>query len=532
MKNYIKINSVVYGYRDIFTFKIDSSINNKENQKNKILNDDYPCGYNVVCPEGDDWCLEKRAVAKVFIPGEGGYDELCSGTLLNYAGINNIPYFLTAFHCLDRDSKDWFLAIWEKNAVQNWRFKFKWYRETCSENSNDDLYDYSVDGAEFKSANKIPDFALLQLIDNNGELQNHDVYYAGWTKSTSAPCSSACIHYPYYNPMKINLDYDCAESSDCPRRCSDGVDCDENYWYINSFEKGGINLGSSGSALFNQDHYIQGICTHLDGQCWAGMDENWFGKFSVAYGYDGDGKANDEKLKPWLDPDNTGIESLYGLFTPEVHIYGRIHDPKDLDSEPSVPDEHIKYYNPGVLRVGSGCVVDNIRPFKVKYYPDEDYPGKVSLISKKEIDMKPCTQILYGAEFHAYISCSNEPISESTENDYNNLCSGNCGIQPKIIKIQDIQSSKQVFISRLYQNIPNPYSNFTDIRYSIGIANSVSLIISNIFGIKVAELVSNPRHPAGEYKVSFDASNVPSGIYFYTLRTPDFVDTKQMVIIK
>ncbi len=89
----------------------------------------------------------------------------------------------------------------------------------------------------------------------------------------------------------------------------------------------------------------------------------------------------------------------------------------------------------------------------------------------------------------------------------------------------------------LMQNYPNPFNPVTTIKYSIPTNAGVetqdfaSLRIYNILGEEVATLV-NQRQSPGNYSVQFDASNLPSGIYFYTLRAGDFVATKKMLLLK
>ena len=83
----------------------------------------------------------------------------------------------------------------------------------------------------------------------------------------------------------------------------------------------------------------------------------------------------------------------------------------------------------------------------------------------------------------------------------------------------------------LEQNYPNPFNPTTTIQYSIPERTDVKLIVINIVGEEVAELV-NRTMDAGSYSVEFDAASLPSGVYFYELRTGDIVITKKMLLLK
>jgi hypothetical protein len=83
----------------------------------------------------------------------------------------------------------------------------------------------------------------------------------------------------------------------------------------------------------------------------------------------------------------------------------------------------------------------------------------------------------------------------------------------------------------LNQNYPNPFNPTTTIKYQLPIANYVKLILYDILGREVTTLV-NEKQSTGTYEVEWDASNYPSGIFFYKLEASNFVDTKKMVVIK
>jgi hypothetical protein len=83
----------------------------------------------------------------------------------------------------------------------------------------------------------------------------------------------------------------------------------------------------------------------------------------------------------------------------------------------------------------------------------------------------------------------------------------------------------------LEQNYPNPFNPATAIKFGIPAGSNVTLKIFNTLGEEVAEIVNNYLD-AGTYTFNFDASQLPSGIYVYTLQTTDQLISKKMTLIK
>lgn len=83
----------------------------------------------------------------------------------------------------------------------------------------------------------------------------------------------------------------------------------------------------------------------------------------------------------------------------------------------------------------------------------------------------------------------------------------------------------------LKQNYPNPFNPVTVINFSIPTASYVKLSVYDALGREVA-LLANGNFNAGMHNIEFDASNLVSGIYFYSLQAGEFKDTKKMILIK
>jgi hypothetical protein len=91
----------------------------------------------------------------------------------------------------------------------------------------------------------------------------------------------------------------------------------------------------------------------------------------------------------------------------------------------------------------------------------------------------------------------------------------------------------------LSQNYPNPFNPVTKIKFTVPLSRgvpegrgaSVNLKIYDILGREIATLVNEPLSP-GAYEVEWDASNYPSGVYFYKLITAGYTETRKMVLVK
>ena len=83
----------------------------------------------------------------------------------------------------------------------------------------------------------------------------------------------------------------------------------------------------------------------------------------------------------------------------------------------------------------------------------------------------------------------------------------------------------------LRQNYPNPFNPTTKIQFQVASFKFIKLIVFDAIGREVETLVNESLKP-GTYEVDWNASNYPSGVYFYRLTTEGFIETKSMVLIK
>jgi len=99
---------------------------------------------------------------------------------------------------------------------------------------------------------------------------------------------------------------------------------------------------------------------------------------------------------------------------------------------------------------------------------------------------------------------------------------GTVGIEQNEIELNNFE---------LYQNFPNPFNPTTNIKYSIPQSGFVSLNVFDVLGNRVATLVNEVKNE-GIYEISFDATNLSSGVYFYSLTAGEFSSTKKLLLMK
>lgn len=110
------------------------------------------------------------------------------------------------------------------------------------------------------------------------------------------------------------------------------------------------------------------------------------------------------------------------------------------------------------------------------------------------------------------------------------------GATAVLLSMEDVLSDNEAVESlpvdyQLNQNFPNPFNPSTVIEYSVPHMSKVTLKVYNLLGEVIKELVDEVKG-AGKYRSVFNASDLSSGIYFYTLKAENFIQTKKMILLK
>ena len=84
----------------------------------------------------------------------------------------------------------------------------------------------------------------------------------------------------------------------------------------------------------------------------------------------------------------------------------------------------------------------------------------------------------------------------------------------------------------LYQNYPNPFNPETNIRFSVNERTNISLVLYDVSGRKVKDLIENVIYSPGEYNFNFNSESLNSGVYFYSIVSDNGILSKKMIILK
>ena len=247
----ITIDQAVYGYRSLLSYAEDVAA-----QFRGPFGNSGACNINVNCPEGAPWQTESRSVAIIV---EGGWGA-CTGALINNTANDGTPYFLTANHCLGNPG--------------NWVFYFNHESATC--NGTTGPTNQSVSGATTLVSNGSSDFALLEL--SSVPPASFNVQYAGFDASGNTPESAVGIHHPGGDIKKICFEEDSPYATNAAGAA---------VWYINQWEDGVTEPGSSGSPLFDHNHRIIGQLYGGAAACNGSVNNgqhDYYGRLDVSWG--------------------------------------------------------------------------------------------------------------------------------------------------------------------------------------------------------------------------------------------------------
>ncbi len=472
-KGVINISEVAHAYRSVdFLFPGSS----------KDFGDSDFCEININCPEGDDWLDEKRGVARVSVK-MGGNSYWCSGSLVNNVRQDFTPYFLSADHCsMHATALDF----------NQWIFYFNYESSTCGDPVYEPVH-YSVSGC-MKRANggsggtTGSDFLLLELLEDIPE--SYNVFYNGWNNSLTASNGGVGIHHPNGDIKKISTCTQTLVSSNW-----NGSPYQSHWklrWAATTTGHGVTEGGSSGSPLFNNNGEIVGTLTGGAAACEDGgggygtgpNEPDYYGKFS--YHWKSNGAYPPERLKDWLDPDDTQVSSLKG-----INIYP---NPDFIAGSTSVePGNSVSFTD-----MSTGIPPDPNNEWKWEF----EGGNPQSSNEKNPSNINYSTAGIYDVKLELKLK---DTTLVATKTDY-------------IHVVDDLI----VF--------PNPSRDLVYIDLMGNEVNQVEIFVFNTMGQEVRYYEIEDSITDVITLGSF--ANLPSGVYFISVRTPEFTQHLKLTLNK
>ena len=264
----LTLGSVVHGYRTAKSFQ-------------KSLGDSGDCNHDVDCditPDGaDPFAINsvKESVKKaggMLVTGNTGF---CSGTLVNNTNNDGTPYFLTANHC--------------GGGEGNWAFRFNWRSSNTScgtsGSSTNGAFNQTVSGAAIRASSSQSDMELVEITDASFFNDNPNVVWSGWKRSkTALPQLNFGIHHPSGDIQKVCRDDDGATRTETEFNGNSTT----QVWFVEDWDLGVTEGGSSGSGLFNESGLLIGMLSGGSAACTGTNDNGGFdiyGRFGGRLGF-------------------------------------------------------------------------------------------------------------------------------------------------------------------------------------------------------------------------------------------------------
>ena len=200
-----------------------------------------------------------------------------------------------------------------------------------------------------------------------------------------------------------------------------------------------------------------------------------------------------------------------------------------------VPPIAIININPTQLAFGEVAVDSSAtKTFTITNYGDEDLVVS-DITSSEPVFTVNISSAVVLPDSSQDVEVTFTPTEASAYNGIIEITHNGDGSPDTVIVTGDgvtgVDEELQPLIFSLEQNYPNPFNPSTSLKWQIPEPNNVTLKIFNILGEEVATLV-NEFKPVGRYQTEFNASTLPSGVYFYQLRAGEFIQTKKMLLLK
>jgi hypothetical protein len=358
------------------------------------------CMVNINCEEGDAWQNEKKSICHT-IQRIGRVSYICTGSLMNNTAEDFKPLILTARHCAtynetDKENKT-IEHIADSSDMQQWVFYFNMEREDCG-NSSLTTIRKTMTGCKLLVNTGMQDGSDGMLLLLNDIIpENYDVFYNGWDRRDTPASSGACIHHPNGDYMKIST-YG-TPAKDYSFVSSEFIGYRNAHWNVTFLETangfGVTEGGSSGSPLYNENKLVVGTLTGGNSSCDYPRGLNIYGKMS--YHWNTFNKADSTHMDVWLDPKNSGVQTLAGRFR-------KVFKPAPLN---------IRAVNQGQsISLAWDAPLSDEHPVSYKVYRNNQKIGDVSSVSL--VDQEPVVGSLVYSVSAVYSDGEESPFASTT----------------------------------------------------------------------------------------------------------------------
>lgn len=360
--------------------------NVSEISSSKDFGDSGDCEINVNCPEGDGKNNQRDAVLRLLIKN-GGSGVWCTGSLVNNTSEDRTPYVLTADHCGKYASEE---------DMQLWLFYFHYQSWACwtptLEPEKKSLRGCVEIASSSNTGDLGSDFFMVKLIQDIPE--NYNPYFLGWNREGSASQSGFSIHHPQGDIKKISTYTQTLQSTSYSGGINNGFW--EVVWSETETGHGVTEGGSSGSPIFDEEGYLIGTLTGGQASC-SNLDApDYYGKFSIHW--KDNGTEVDQQLMPWLDPLQTGLLKMNGIYLGidehellKQHLFQIVSNPVNEDLQ-LIFDERSQNFQIKLIDIQGRTIYDQMHlghekmSIPVSFLPKGIYVVQVQ--SKNELESK------------------------------------------------------------------------------------------------------------------------------------------------
>ncbi len=303
--------------------------NANERSRNIGFGAAQPCHPNTACKNDSVLQLIAASTVRMRLVMEEGIGW-CSGSFVNTTRQDKTPYVLTAYHCQYNYTPKYDL----------WRFDFDYASSSCVNPALEPVF-YSMTGCERIAVGQASDFLLVRL--NNPVPPQQNITFVGWNRDDAVlPDTSYLVHHPRADIRKISTCTNIPVIHPNQIGWSEGYTTPAHHHLRLKFTEGGHEAGSSGGPYFNQTGQLTGQLHGGTVGCEL-TNNTYIGRLSRSWSL---GTIPGERLRDWLDPDQTGAVSITSISNTSADDF--------MDIEGIILDPHGQPVKNVVVRVTGG----------------------------------------------------------------------------------------------------------------------------------------------------------------------------------